>query len=116
MYYLHNISTSYHLVSSTGYPSAMFWLVCSIWILERSYANKTGKRTKTKQNKKSKHLNNKTYCHKTCYRKNENAAFKVSDECLFCVLSFHFIKILGNAEKTPAYFKNTITNHRSSSV
>lgn len=49
------------MVYSTGYPSAMFWLLCSIWILERSCANKTGKRTKTKQNqKKSKHLNNKT--------------------------------------------------------
>lgn len=49
------------MVYSTGYPSAMFWLVCSIWILERSCANKTGKRTTTKQNqKKSKHLNNKT--------------------------------------------------------
>lgn len=49
------------MVSSTGYPSAMFWLLCSIWILERSCANKTGKRTKTKTKpKKSKHLNNKT--------------------------------------------------------
>lgn len=47
------------MVYSTGYPSAMFWLLCSIWILERSCANKTGKRTKTKP-KKSKHLNNKT--------------------------------------------------------
>lgn len=28
-------------ILNKGYPSAMFWLVCSIWILERSYANKT---------------------------------------------------------------------------
>lgn len=41
------------MVYSTGYPSAMFWLLCSIWILERSCANKTGKRTKTKQNQKN---------------------------------------------------------------
>lgn len=47
------------MVYSTGYPSAMFWLLCSIWILERSCANKTGKKTKQNQ-KKSKHLNNKT--------------------------------------------------------
>lgn len=37
------ISAYLHLVYSTGFSSAMLWLVCWIWILRGSAANKTGK-------------------------------------------------------------------------
>lgn len=37
------ISAYLHLVYSTGFSSAMLWLVCWIWILNGSAANKTGK-------------------------------------------------------------------------
>lgn len=46
------------MVFLIGYLFVMFWLVCLIWILERFFVNKIGKRIKIKL-KKFKYLNNK---------------------------------------------------------